>query len=825
MQKIGVKTLSIIDTISELAQNETLTLAQLSPPVHKKTTTSTPIVSSSSSSSNNISSKSDLSPISSVTSSASGNFINGKNHLQSPKKKREEGPSRNIIKETSSKGGMRNGVGHTPDWIREIFDYVRKGNLDNLTTSLQGLESTLIRNITDHAGNNLIHGACLYGHVRLLPFLAQKFGPLDFNGSLSDVNSRGLTPATLAIKLGSSEIVEWLVRQSTASNILLGGRGLSSNGNNNAGDEVGRGTPNGGSSNHGQHSLLHAAAKYGQNELVSWLSDEMIRNEADVDQLDKNGNSPLHVAAKNGNVSTLSTLLHHGANVYLKNDLGLRAADVARISPKGLDAAEFLLLYETSLGVSKEYLTSSQQEENVSTELRDLKTHFKDVLNVSKKLIKERHDICKEFSRILESLKDLQRNITSQLSDTEKRNINNNNTTIDTKKLSETIETSVGSIRDKWSHSQRTWFSANNSADFEHKILKAEEGWSKINKSSESACTKTSSTSSTTSSTSSQDNRYPQRHLRDRLEEIRSSNNTFTSLKIKEHRKLIESEDDYDYEDDGIVDYLSPDESKPGVRQRKKLPTPPTSLNGSMEESVYSSLSNEMYSKIGSPPKGGTLRLSSHGNKISFDDNKRRKRRSREELRQKLKECALSSESAAVIEVIEPTSSEEEEFKKSMMEMNISWGRLVNGRKQAGTTSFRGGKYSQKDLSPTKKLLEMGISASSLASPTNVEYLSDRIEETNSSAGSSNRSSINSLTKKKKSPRPKGSPSVVFTPAPPEEHILPDKLDNEDTIKQKKKKAWYEVVSEDETEVPEVDSLARIISRKGVSSDDDEEIF
>ncbi|CAB4066431.1 unnamed protein product [Lepeophtheirus salmonis] len=771
--KIGVKTLSIIDTISELAQNETLTLAQLSPPVHKKTTTSTPIVSSSSSSSNNISSssKSDLSPISSVTSSASGNFINGKNHLQSPKKKREEGPSRNIIKETSSKGGMRNGVGHTPDWIREIFDYVRKGNLDNLTTSLQGLESTLIRNITDHAGNNLIHGACLYGHVRLLPFLAQKFGPLDFNGSLSDVNSRGLTPATLAIKLGSSEIVEWLVRQSTASNILLGGRGLSSNGNNNAGDEVGRGTPNGGSSNHGQHSLLHAAAKYGQNELVSWLSDEMIRNEADVDQLDKNGNSPLHVAAKNGNVSTLSTLLHHGANVYLKNDLGLRAADVARISPKGLDAAEFLLLYETSLGVSKEYLTSSQQEENVSTELRDLKTHFKDVLNVSKKLIKERHDICKEFSRILESLKDLQRNITSQLSDTEKRNINNNNTTIDTKKLSETIETSVGSIRDKWSHSQRTWFSANNSADFEHKILKAEEGWSKINKSSESACTKTSSTSSTTSSTSSQDNRYPQRHLRDRLEEIRSSNNTFTSLKIKEHRKLIESEDDYDYEDDGIVDYLSPDESKPGVRQRKKLPTPPTSLNGSMEEKELSD-----YLPM--------------GNKISFDDNKRRKRRSREEeLRQKLKECALSSESAAVIEVIEPTSSEEEEFKKSMMEMNISWGRLVNGRKQAGTTSFRGGKYSQKDLSPTKKLLEMGISASSLASPTNVEYLSDRIEETNSSAGSSNRSSIN----------------IVFTPAPPEEHILPDKLDNEDTIKQKKKKAWYEVVSEDETEVPEVD--------------------
>merc|ERR1719348_1269879 len=53
------------------------------------------------------------------------------------------------------------------------------------------------------------------------------------------------------------------------------------------------------------------------------------------------------------------------------------------------------------------------------------------------------------------------------------------------------------------------------------------------------------------------------------------------------------------------------------------------------------------------------------------------RRRSRCDLKKRLKQLALTSEtgSASVIEVIEPNSSEEEEFKKSMQEMNFSWGK------------------------------------------------------------------------------------------------------------------------------------------------------
>ena len=44
----------------------------------------------------------------------------------------------------------------------------------------------------------------------------------------------------------------------------------------------------------------------------------MTRDEVDVSQVDMAGNTPLHLAAREGRLSTLSTLLHHGAKVHLK---------------------------------------------------------------------------------------------------------------------------------------------------------------------------------------------------------------------------------------------------------------------------------------------------------------------------------------------------------------------------------------------------------------------------------------------------------------------------------------------------------------------------
>ena len=55
-----------------------------------------------------------------------------------------------------------------------------------------------------------------------------------------------------------------------------------------------------------------------QEELVSWLAEEMSHGGLDVDQLDIAANSPLHLAAKRGSATSASELLHHGAQITLK---------------------------------------------------------------------------------------------------------------------------------------------------------------------------------------------------------------------------------------------------------------------------------------------------------------------------------------------------------------------------------------------------------------------------------------------------------------------------------------------------------------------------
>lgn len=114
-----------------------------------------------------------------------------------------------------------------------------------------------------------------------------------------------------------------------------------------------------------------------QNELISWLSEEMTsHDQLDVDYLDKAGKSPLHLAARRGNVATVSTLLNHGAQIGLKNEMGLKAYDYAHLMDKN-DCAEFLLLYEASLAMSRDLLEAKCQKDQVQSELNELTVQFK----------------------------------------------------------------------------------------------------------------------------------------------------------------------------------------------------------------------------------------------------------------------------------------------------------------------------------------------------------------------------------------------------------------------------------------------------------------
>ena len=212
-------------------------------------------------------------------------------------------------------------------------------------------------------------------------------------------------------------------------------------------------------------------------------------------------------------------------------------------------------------------------------------------------------------------------------------------------------------------------------------------------------------------------------YSRDRLEEVRGQSSSLTSgapqllpsAPSSTCSSPHQSEDQDEVatqlsEDTNFYEAMqSPDQG--GARpQRQKLATPSPGGRSRREGEVYSSLSSPMYSTIGSPEKAMIVRdpspsldsvdsplsvrhtsLDYHRAKLTASElarsslastptrngGKDERRRSRADLKKRLRQLALTSEtgSASVIEVIEPNSSEEEEFKKSMQEMNISWSR------------------------------------------------------------------------------------------------------------------------------------------------------
>ncbi len=341
---------------------------------------------------------------------------------------------------------------------------------------------------------------------------------------------------------------------------------------------------------------------------------------------------------------------------------------------------------------------------------------------------------------------------------------------------------------------------------------------------------------------------YPHRHLRDRLEDVRGRSlalpSTSSAALATSDTEEDESSNTFellsnDYEDldhgkvhEPMTNSANASSKKAkilqNIAQRKKLATPApstkenTSRTSLVDESIYSSVSNETYSKINT---------------------------------------------ASVIEVIEPTASEEEEFKQALREMNWNSSNspltifprqdelrssimtnqsnspVMKHHARPATAIIRSSPTSSKasresirsrysnELTPTKKLMEMGISLKVKRSPlpmqmyANLEdedfnqdqdvqaeehILPDDFDEVE--VQEVEKSSISPASRKSasssKGSQDSGIAGIV-------KHHSGHKL------KMEVNKAWYDVPSDDETEAPEADSLASIISHRDQSSEDE----
>ena len=139
------------------------------------------------------------------------------------------------------------------------------------------MEATLIRNLTDHFGNNLLHVICVNNHVSLLPWIANKYGQDMLFEVLNDENKKKQTPISAAIKVYFKHLVfdlffkkkssftfqssqlqclQWLVTNTRLRERLVSGKDV-------------------------DNSLLHLAAKYGKvsNSMTPFSNDRGVGNE------------------------------------------------------------------------------------------------------------------------------------------------------------------------------------------------------------------------------------------------------------------------------------------------------------------------------------------------------------------------------------------------------------------------------------------------------------------------------------------------------------------------------------------------------------------
>ncbi|KAK8781181.1 hypothetical protein V5799_017477 [Amblyomma americanum] len=249
-----------------------------------------------------------------------------------------------------------------PHWIRAIFRLAKKGDLDALIHSLRDMEKQLVWNLSDGQGNSLWHVCAARNHLRCFQWLCQGHP----QHVLADENHSNLTPVATAVKHGNLEILQWLVSKSWAL------------------DQI--------DPSEGNRTLLHLAAKYGQERTVSWLAEYMLSNQLNINRKDCDGNTAMHLAARYGHIPVIKTLVLHSADVTVQNEQGLRPYGVA-LQNSQTSCADYLLTVEVCLGLSAEQVLLEAHFQSLQAENTEVKNGFKELLVLTRRLLRRQEEM------------------------------------------------------------------------------------------------------------------------------------------------------------------------------------------------------------------------------------------------------------------------------------------------------------------------------------------------------------------------------------------------------------------------------------------------
>merc|ERR1712168_138392 len=165
-------------------------------------------------------------------------------------------------------------------------------------------------NLKDGLGRTSLHIATQNRNVEIVQYLLKNGANVD----LKDIH--GDTTLSVAFKNGSIEIIKMLIENGAEENLNV---------TNSSGD-----------------AILHSVVRWKEKGLK--YLDYLIKKGAAVNIKNREGRTPLHIAAHINNLEIISYLVEHGTNLYLQDTFGDTALHYAvKHGERGLETVDYLI--------------------------------------------------------------------------------------------------------------------------------------------------------------------------------------------------------------------------------------------------------------------------------------------------------------------------------------------------------------------------------------------------------------------------------------------------------------------------------------------------
>lgn len=237
------------------------------------------------------------------------------------------------------------GVFNTDEWKEHLLEAAQAGDLRGMQEAYSKLGGTseIVIKVTDSCANTAVHKAAQAGNIACLQWLV---GELPNDCVRNITNQDYHTPLAIALKHGSVQCAQWLLENTSSA------------------DEM--------SNNPGRLALIQQTIQSGQDECLKYLLSYISGKYLELDVADSSGVTLAHVAAREGHMTCLQTLVDHNIDVTTADKDGRSPADYAYAAGQ-TGCARYLVMEESCWLLSQRVAKLHKELKDCKEENKDLK--------------------------------------------------------------------------------------------------------------------------------------------------------------------------------------------------------------------------------------------------------------------------------------------------------------------------------------------------------------------------------------------------------------------------------------------------------------------